>query len=169
MLNIPFLPWGLTQEDEGFWTDEQEWVLEQNLKINALIQYGPPAWGMGKWNLPAQLILGAYSVVIRTLLFADDQLENIQRGNSPVNTIWERLEQAGGNAKELFEQVYLKLQNETSIEISDTGEFSIQYYPDDDDFGVSFSHDACWESGCLLSKGHSGPHWPPLEGFDVTF
>lgn len=166
MLNIPFLPWGLLQENEGFWTDEQEWLLEQNLLANAFVSSASYSLGIGGtiWRS----YLAAYSLVIRSLLWADDELESIQTGSSPVNTLIEKVERAGSDAKELFERAFNKLQNNVSVEYAAPGEFSIQYSPADEDFGVSLTHEACWDNFCLLGKDHSGPHWP-AGGFSVDF
>lgn len=156
------LPWGLLQEDEGFWTDEQEHLFQYNILLNQTLMYLPQAWGIPPlFSKPAMAYLGAYNAVMGGLLKADDLMEKYQRGEIDpkqqiedfiritefaVNTTLEGFEASNGDYS-----INLK-EPEHAEFLSDISEFAI----------MVTNSEICpsTKNGkrCILPKGHAGAH-----------
>ncbi len=109
---LVFGPWGLLDEDEGFWnTHPKSELFRSSIALNQMLMYAPQAIGLPPiFSKPQTAALGGYNAVVGGALYADTLTERYQRKEITA---------------EEFETQMLETINDTSISVQ--GEFASVY------------------------------------------
>ena len=68
---LVFGPWGLLDEDEGFWNPTQERIVQNSIALNQMLINAPQAIGLPPiFSKPQTAALGGYNVVVGGTLYA---------------------------------------------------------------------------------------------------